>query len=407
MDFAKAAKAALEKRSGLVAELRAVNDDATLSAAEKQVTQERITVDIQSLESEARSHVEAGEREAEVRSLVARAGAIGVPFEAKDEKRKGRDLDAELRSALLGESRSFEIAEAMLAEKRATGVTTSSTYAGTTVEAGFVAEVIDSLREHSPILSAGAKMIMTSKGNRIDYPVKNGRLLGNRIVAENVNQTFGSMSFSRISLDAFKYTVGAEITEELLRDSELSLASLVASDIGEELAFLTTRDFINGTGTAEPEGLLTSTTLGLTSATIPTTFTFDNVIKLQHSVVPRYRQNGQFYTSDSAVLALRLIKDNDGRYIYQDQNVAGTVGGTLMGAQVWVDVEMPAATAAAKPVMVYGDFSKGFAVRMVGGVDVQRSDEYGWERDTVAWKGRVYVDSFRTDGAALAYLKNP
>lgn len=403
MDYTALAKAALEKRASLVAEIRSVNDDAVLSDAEKRSRIEAIEADVVAAEGDARRYVENAEREAEFRSLGDRFAKVAGSAEAPAEAR-GRDLDAEFRAVARGEQREIDVFATTAVEHRI-ATTGNAANAGTTVDNTFVTTIIDSLREHSPILSAGVQVITTATGEKMEWPVKNGRLLANRM-NENAAYTRTDASFTRIQLDAFKYGVSTEATVEMLEDTALPLAALLAADMGETLSDVTTLDFLTGTGTGQPQGLLTGTVLGKTGGTIATTLTFDNLIDLQHAVVPRYRGQAVFYTSDAAVLALRKIKDNDGRYIYQESVTVGNPA-TLLGKPVYIDVNMPVPTAASKKIVAFGDLNRFFAVRFVRGVRVSRSDEIGWDRDVVAWKASVRCDSFVKDVAACAALSTP
>lgn len=407
MDYIAIANAALEKRASLIAELRSVNDDTVLSDAEKRERIERVETAVAEAEAEARTAVDNAERDAAFRGLSDKVAslAVGRGTSGPTGEKRERDLDAEFRAVALGEQREVEITADGGIEKRI-ALLSSTPNAGTTVDNTFVTMLIDSLREQSPILQAGVQVLTTATGEKMEMPVKTGRLLGNRL-GENTPYTRTDMAFTRIDLSAFKYGVSSEASVEMLNDSALPLASLIASDMGETLADLTNLDFLRGTGTNQPKGLLTGATLGTTGATIATTLTFDNLINLQHAVVPRYRPNAKFYTSDSAVLALRKIKDNDGRYIWQDPTVAGQQGASLLGRQVLIDVNMPAANAASSKIVAFGDFQRFFVVRFVRNVVVSRSDEIGWDRDVVAWKANVRCDSEVKDTAALATLNTP
>lgn len=394
------AEDALTEARRLTEEARSVNDDATLSDAEKRERIEKIVADADAKRAEARSHIEQGEREAEVRSLSERAGRLVVPTADKRDA-NGRDLASELRAVGLGQSRSVTI-EADGDELR-TALTTNSANAGTTVDTTFVAQVIQSLRDSSPFLSTGVRIVHTATGEQMDWPVKNGRLVAAR-VAEGDAYSKSDMSFTRTSLHAWKYGVIAEASIEMLQDSALDISGLLATDIGEALADESAADFLTGDGASKPQGLLTGVTLGSVSAAHNPTF--DELITLQHSVISKYRRNAVWYTSDEAVLALRLVQDNEGRYIWQDSVTAGSPD-TLLGKPVFTDPNMPAPSGVSVKSVAFGDFGRCYVVRFARNVEVVRSDEYGFDTDVVAFKGRVRVDGAVQDGAAVAALTTP
>lgn len=401
MDYKAMAQAALERRANLVNEARGLNDDTVLSAAEKTERLERINGDIAGLEAEARSLVEQGEREAEVRSLTERVGALAAP--TGERRAAGRDLDAEFRALARGEVRSVDVLAQSAIEHRI-ALTSTAANAGTLIDDTFVATILESLRETSAIISR-ARVITTERGETMEWPVKNGRLTANRM-NENEVYTKSDMAFARVDLGIHKYGVFTEATVEMLNDSSLPLTSLIATDMGEALADVLALDVLKGTGVGQPQGLLTGLTLNVAGGTIANTLTYDNLIRTQHAIIPKYRGSATWYTSDAAVLALRLVKDNDGRYVYVDSVTAGAPA-TLLGKAVDVDVNMPAPTAASAKIAVFGDISKALVVRFARGVEVARSDEYGFDKDVVAFKARVRADAAVQDGAACATLNTP
>ncbi|MFB7185200.1 phage major capsid protein [Streptomyces sp. NPDC056230] len=397
MDYAAAAKAALEKRARLVAEMRSVNDDSTLSEAEKRERIGRLDTDITGLEAEAREAVEAGEREAEVRSLTSRAGALFAPA-GEHQERDATNLDEMFREVGRGESRGFDVTADRELRIATTGTAAN---AGTTVQTTFVTEIMEALRETSPFMQAGVKLITTASGERMDWPVKNGRLVASK-VAENAAYPKSDMSFDRWSIDSHKVGVMAEATTEMLEDSALPLASLLATDMGEAIADATALAFLKGSGTGEANGLLPAITLNAGTLSLAATGTAasDKFVELQHAIISKYRRNAYFYTSDAGALYLRKLKDADGRYLWQPSVLAGQPD-TFLGKSITTDPNME--WVAGKTGVVFGDFSK-YLVRFVRTVQVTRSDEYGFDRDVVAWKARLRYDGGVTDGAAFAKL---
>lgn len=405
MDYAAVAKAALEKRARLVSEMRSVNDDSALSDAEKRSRIERLDTDVHVLEGEAREAVEAGEREAEVRSLTTRADGLFTPKQERQEQRDRVDLDEQFRAVARGEARGFDIVTDGSELRLAT--TGNAANAGTTVQSTFVREVMESLRESSPLLQAGARIITTASGEKMEWPVKNGRLIASKMVeATNDTATYtkSNMSFTRWDIDAHKVGVMAEATQEMLEDSALPLASLIATDIGEAIADEIAVKLLKGGGNAvnEASGLVPAITLNAGTLSLASTGTTasDKFVELQHAIISKYRRQAYFYTSDAGVLYLRKLKDADGRYLWQPATVAGQPD-TFLGKPITTDPNM--GWAAGQVGVVYGDFSK-YLVRFVRTVQVTRSDEYGFDRDVVAWKARLRYDGGLTDGAAFAKL---
>lgn len=96
MNYSLAAKAVLETRSSLLAEFRSVGEDKSLTDAQKIERQARLSAEITQAEADARSYVEAAEREAEVRSLASGLPILGSA--GRSENRAGDWLAQEIRT---------------------------------------------------------------------------------------------------------------------------------------------------------------------------------------------------------------------------------------------------------------------------------------------------------------------
>jgi HK97 family phage major capsid protein len=372
MDFAALANAALEERMKLVTQLRSVEADSTLSDAEKRERVERMDADLHRLEAEARDAVERGEREREVRTLADRAGGLVLPGtpEARD---AGRDEAAELRALGRGELAGVDF-------DLRTATSGSAANAGNTYATTFVAQVIEAMRIRSDFFSK-ARTLTTGSGETIEYPVKNGRPTAAQ-VAENTAYGKSDGSWGKTNIGAYKYGVIVEATQEIVDDSQLDILGILAEDAGEAVADKVMADLMVGNGTGKPWGWVTRSTGAVNAANLAGVTT-DNLIDLQHSILRPYRKNAVFMTSDSAVANLRKLKDTTGNYIWQPSLTAGAPD-TILGTSIMTDPNIVTSGAGAK-VLVYGDPSK-YLIRQAKNLRVVRSDEYGYDRDVVAFK---------------------
>jgi HK97 family phage major capsid protein len=373
MDYAKMAQAALEERAQIVSELRSINDDATLSDAEKRERVERADKAAQVKEAEARDYVERAERETEARSLATRAGAA-LTGRGDSEIRGGeRDEAEELRSLGRGEVKGldFDI-------RTATSGTAGN--AGNTKPTSFAAQVVEAMRVRSDFFSY-ARTLTTTGGETLEYPVKTGRPTA-ALLTENVAIGKSDEAWTKTNIGAYKYGVIVEATQEIVSDSALDILGILAQDAGEAVADAVMTDLMIGNGTSKPWGWVTRSTGAVNAANLAGV-TADNLVDLQHALLLPYRKNAVFMTSDGAVAALRKLKDSTGRYLWQPSLVAGRPD-TLLGAPLITDPNFGTTGAGAK-IMAYGDPSK-YLIRQVKGLRVVRSDEYGFDRDVVAFK---------------------
>lgn len=378
MDVAKAAQAALEKRARAWEQRKAVMDDPTLTDADRRSRVEAIDAEMAALEQEARSHIQLAEREAEARELNERAARLtGGTRSGRPEV---RDEAAELRALARGQVSEVEF-DLRTAQS---GVPEN---AGNTKATTFVAQVIQAMRERSAFFGL-ARVVTTSGGETMEWPVKNGidpatpPVSNVGRVAENTTYPKGDQSWSMVNIGAYKYGVIVEATEEIATDSALPILSIVATDAGEAVADYVLTDLLVGDGTNKPWGWITRATGGVNAADL-SFITFDNMMDLQYSLTAPYRRNGIYLVSDLAVATLRKLKDNEGRYLWAPAVTAGEQD-TILGKPVLTDPNVPTAGAGSK-VALFGDPSR-YLIRQVRSMRVVRSDEYGYDRDVIAFK---------------------
>jgi HK97 family phage major capsid protein len=171
------------------------------------------------------------------------------------------------------------------------------------------------------------------------------------------------------------------------------LARMAGRAVGNALG----TDLVVGNGTSKPAGIFQSSTLGATSATGTTGApNFDNMIDLFYSVIAPYRNSPDagWLIKDSTAGALRKLKDSSGRYLWEASVVAGTPD-TILSKPVMTDPNVAATALNAKSV-IFGDLS-AYVVRLVNSVRWERSDDFKFDTDTVAFRCLIRGDGLLMD----------
>lgn len=256
----------------------------------------------------------------------------------------------------------------------AQGVGTSSA-GGYTVPAGFRDNLIRTAKDYGSVLRV-AQVITTDSGNTLPWPTVDDTSNVGVILAENTQLSEQDATFGTANLDA--YVISSKLTRvslQLMQDGAVDPEELVVSLHGERIGrgmnvYLTT-----GTGSSQPDGIVTNAATGVTAAGAAA-ITGDEIIDLVHSVDPAYRnERARFMLSDATLAKLRKLKDGNSAYLWQPSVQAG-VPSTLFGYAVEVNQQMPAATTGNKSVL-FGDFYAGYVVRIVRQVqNVRFSERY-------------------------------
>jgi len=297
------------------------------------------------------------------------------------------------RTAQLGEQEQRDLS----------GVTGAS--GGYTVPQGFVNELEKALKDYSGVLAAPTRKMPTGTGNDMPWPTvidtaNTGELIGENTAVANADPT----SFGQVTLKAFTFSSKSVLVPlTLLQDSAVNIDAVLADLLAERLGRIINTYLTTGTGTSQPQGIVTASTLGKTAAAAGA-ITYDELVDLQHSVDPAYRRQSPCWMfHDSTLAALRKLKDSDGRPIWQpaaDASMQGGAPGTLLGNPYYINQDM-ATIATGNKSVIYGSFQK-YVVRQVKEVTMVRLVERYAEKLQVG-----FFAFMRLDGRAINAGGNP
>ena len=231
--------------------------------------------------------------------------------------------------------------------------TSPDTSGGFLVPAEWDDRLIKTLEDENVMRQLGTS-ITTSGEHKINIAATKPAALW---VNEGGALTFGNGTFKQISLDAHKVHVGILVTEELLNDNAFGLEDYILDQFGKAIANAEEEAFINGSGTGEPTGFLT-TLAADTDAFITTKgadISADDVIDLTYQLRRPYRKNAVFLTNDATLAKIRKFKDTTQNYIWTPSFVAGEPD-RLVGYPVYTSPYMPTSESG-NLALAFGDFS--------------------------------------------------
>lgn len=287
-----------------------------------------------------------------------------------------------------------------------TQVVGTNSAGGYTVPTELFNEIVKSMAATGPMYDPGVtREIVTSAGNPVKVPTVDDTSKSAALHTEAAALTDDNsedVTFGQKSLDAYVYdTEFVRISMELLQDSAFNVESLLGELLGERLGRKANSILTTGTGSSQPNGIVTASTLGVTAAST-TAITFDEIINLEHSVDPAYRQSPKaaYMLNDTTLLALRKLKDGNGAYLWQRGDVQGGVPATLNGRRYYINQAMASPATGVKTV-IFGDLGKYF-VRKVGSPVIGVLRERFWP--DLGMAGLVRLDGELSDTAAVKHL---
>lgn len=278
--------------------------------------------------------------------------ALDKTIEAKTEARSLSMMDdptpktpeqkVEQRSAEEVEERAFET---LIRENRADQKMTK-TDNGAVIPSTIANKIIERVKQIAPLYALATKFNV--KG-ALTFPVgKDSIVTGYQ--DEFTALTSSTVGFESVKLDGFLVGALSKISNSLINNSQFDIVSYVVNKVAESIAVFLEYELINGT--TKINGVLdttNNTTVAKfeTTADVPTT---DELIAMQVEIPQENQTNCMWLVSNKTLVALRQLKDDNNRYLLNDDVVNG-FGYTLLGKPVMVSDNMKDTN------VVYGDFS--------------------------------------------------
>jgi HK97 family phage major capsid protein len=214
---------------------------------------------------------------------------------------------------------------------------------------------------------------------------------------------------SNVTLTGYLAGALAKVSRSLIHNSQFNIVDHVVDLMAEHIARFIEHELLVGTPanpdatpptTAKVLGL--STLTNVVTATATNAITADEVIKLHDAVKDRFQNNAMWIMSPATRTALRLLKDDMGRYMLQD-DISLPFGTSLLGKPVYVSDNMPEIGAGAG-VIYYGDF-KGLATKFSENINIQVLRERYADEHADGVIGWFEFDSKVENAQMMAVLK--
>lgn len=405
-----AVKTMLERRTALAREAtelaqKAVAEGRDLSA-EESATFDKMMAEVDSLLARAEKIGAEEQRAADIEASFRKSGGSREVYAAQS---GFGDFGEWARSARVGDA--YEIAPEMGAERRALQAFREgrAMTTGGTATKGVYSQLWEYAVAGSQILQAGAEVINTSDGNSLPMPRVTAHATG-ASAAANAAITASDATIDTVALAVVKRGYITLVPTELVQDATFDIEGYITRAAGRELGKL-----INAVAAAAV--IAGYTTAGATGPGSTASGTFGNqasagqggdlLIDLFHSVLPEYRGNASWLMNDTYASAVRRLKDSTGSYVWEKSLQVGTPA-TIENRPVFTDPSLPSftktpATDSGAKCIYFGDFSS-LKVRIAGGLRFERSNDYAFGNDQIAYRALVRTGAVAIDANAVKHL---
>jgi HK97 family phage major capsid protein len=278
---------------------------------------------------------------------------------------------------------------------------TSGTAGGYLVATELVQKLEEQLAFIAPIRDH-CQIYRSEQGNPVDFPTNDDTGNVGEMISENAAHNEQDATFGKKSLTAYQFSSKiVRVSNQLARDSSFNLQSYLGGALGRRIARAELPYYTTGTGTSQPEGVVTGSSAGVTAASA-TAIAVDDLLGLLHSLDRAYRDGAKFMMHDLILLAIRKLKDSTNQPIFTQSYIDGEPD-RLFGKPIIINNSMASTIATTNKTVLFGDFSH-FLIRDVKEVEILRSTERYFEYNQQAFLGVHHSDSKCLSSAAIKRL---
>lgn len=279
---------------------------------------------------------------------------------------------------------------------------------GVLVNPTFASSLELAMLDFSGVLQS-SEIITTTTGAELRWPTGNDTGNKGRLLSAGAAVTADSTApYSSKSWYAYKFSSDLiKVDQELFEDNSFNLPSVISGMLGERLGRIFNDYGTTGNGGNEPEGIVTGASQGKETAS-QTAFTAAELIDMQHSIDPAYRNGAAWMMHDTILAAVRKLQDSQNRfYINFIDGLREGVPDRLLGSPIFLNQSMASAQAQSAKIMLYGQLPK-YKVRRVGGVRMYRLQERYRDNDQDGFVAFVRMDGklLNAGVAPVKYLQN-
>ena len=257
--------------------------------------------------------------------------------------------------------------------------------------------IIKKVYDISPILERSAKYNI--KGNlQLPYYDVSTSTITVAYQTEFTSIASSSGAFDSITLTGFLAGALTKISRSLINNAQFDIVGFIVDEMAYSIKRFIEGELLNGT-VGKVTGLSTLTNT-LTAAS-QTAIVADEVVKLRDQIKDEFQERAIWIMSPATRTALRLLKDDYGRYLLQD-DITAPFGTNLLGKPIYVSDNM-SNMAAGKTAIYYGDMS-GLATKFSEDISIEVLRERYADEHAVGVNGWFEFDSKVANAQKIAAL---
>ena len=260
-------------------------------------------------------------------------------------------------------------------------------------------KIIELVYDVCPILDKSEKYNVKGKLEIPYYPADASTQITVAFAEEFTDLTSSTGNFTTVTLDGYLAGALTKISESLINNTDIDIVGFIVKRMAYDIARFIEKNLL-GKGGGSVAGLGDAT--NITTLTSSSAITADDLITFQGTIKDVFQDQAVWIMSPKTRDALRLLKDDVGRYLLND-DITSPFGKVLLGKPVYVSDNMDD-IGSAKKVIYYGDMS-GLATKFTEEMHIKVLRELYAAQHAVGVVGWLEFDAKVQDQQKIACLK--
>ena len=260
-------------------------------------------------------------------------------------------------------------------------------------------KIIELVYDVCPILDKSEKYNVKGKLEIPYYPADGSTQITVAFANEFEDLTSSTGNFTTVTLDGFLAGALTKISKSLINNTDIDIVGFIVKRMAYDIARFIEQNLL-GKGNGSITGLGSAT--NVTTLASASAIEADDLITFQGTIKDVFQDNAVWIMSPKTRDALRLLKDDVGRYLLND-DITSPFGKVLLGKPVYVSDNMDD-IGSGKKVIYYGDMS-GLATKFSEEMHIEVLRELYAAQHAVGVVGWLEFDAKVQDQQKIAVLK--
>lgn len=316
---------------------------------------------------------------------------VGVNEMLDSDRKEFKELYGVRRGSDLDEQK-FQVGTRFVdSEKKALSIG-DETAGGYLAPPEFVQDIIKGVQLISPVRPLAS--VRTTSRRSVQYPVRSGVFAAKWVGETAARSETAGLTYALEEIPNHELYADVLVSDQDLEDAVFNLEQEILDNCTEQFAKAEGAAFINGTGTGQPEGLLTNASIAADAQTASASgnITAAGLLTCWGNLKTVYSKNATWLMNRQSIVQVRGLTDSQGRYLWEPGLADGTPPNLLGSPYIEVPdmPNTPTATGTTYPIM-YGNIKRAYLIVDRIQVVVRRLQEKYAESGQIAYLVRKRV----------------